>query len=71
MTVEIIFVSQPERMITVRHMPKSQRELILAICAYWHDKEMPFCITEVLRFEKPQKIFYSVIWLEGEKDESE
>lgn len=69
MPVEILQVNQDARLITVRHMPQSQRELILAICAYWHDHEMPWCITEVLRFEKPQRIFYSVLWLEGERNE--
>ena len=68
MNVEILSIDREQRMITVRFMPKSQRELIEAICAYWQKKELPFSIGEVLRFEKPQRIFYSTVWTEGEKE---
>lgn len=52
----------------MRHMPQSERALMDAICQYWKDNELPFSITEVLRYEKPQKLFYAVYWIEGEHD---
>jgi hypothetical protein len=67
-TVEIIMVSQAERTVTVRKMPQSQREVIDALLQYWTDNEVPFSITEVLRYEKPQRLFYAVLWLEGDDE---
>lgn len=67
--VEILWISRSERMITVRYMPQSERALIDALLKYWKEREMPWSITEVLRFDKPQRIFYSVLWTSGEKDE--
>lgn len=68
MDVEVLAVSQEKRTVTVRHMPQSERALMDAICQYWKDNELPFSITEVLRYEKPQKLFYAVYWIEGEHD---
>lgn len=66
--VEIISVSEEARLITVRYMPQSQRELVDALCDYWRDNEVDFSITEVLRYEKPQRIFFAVRWMEGEME---
>ena len=67
-TVEVTLVSQTDRVVYVRKMPQSQRELIDALLLYWTDREVPFSITEVLRYEKPQRIFYAVQWLEGDDE---
>lgn len=64
--VEIIAIEQHTRQIIVRHMPQSERKLIDAICQYWKDNELPWSITEVLRYERPQQVYYSVRWLQGE-----
>jgi hypothetical protein len=66
--VEIIAVEKDKRLVIVKHMPKSQRELIDALCIYWTVNEIHFSITEVLRYEKPQRVFYSVLWEEGERE---
>jgi len=34
-----------------------------ALLQYWKEREMPWDITEVLRFKDPQKIYYSVNWV--------
>jgi hypothetical protein len=68
-SVKILWISQDTRTITLLHCPQSQRELIDAICAYWKEHELPWSITEVLRFPKPQRVFYSVHWTEGEADD--
>ena len=67
--VEILSVSRDTRTIHVRKRPQSSRELVEALLEYWKEHEMPWSITEVLRYSNPQKIYYNVLWVEGESDE--
>lgn len=64
--MNVISVDREAKLVTVEHMPQSQRELIDELCIFWTIKEMPFPITEVLRYERPQRVFYAVKWLDGE-----
>lgn len=68
MTVEVIRVSQEARTVVVRQMPQSQRELIDAVLQFFTDNELSFSVTEVLRYERPQHMFYAVRWVEGAKE---
>ena len=61
--VEIISVSRDTRTIVIRERPRSSKQLVEALLQYWKEREMPWDITEVLRFKDPQKIYYSVNWV--------
>ena len=64
MTIEVIRISQEARTVVVRQMPQSQRELIDAVLQSFTDNS----VTEVLRYEKPQHMFYAVRWIEGARE---
>lgn len=68
MSVEVLSVTQETRLIVIDRMPQSQRELIDALLRYWTVNEVEFSITEVLRYEKPQQIFFSTIWLRDDDE---
>lgn len=40
------------------------REVMDALVDYWKENEVDYPISEVIRFEKPQHLFYAVNWLE-------
>lgn len=64
--VEIISVSRDTRTVVIRKCPRSMQQVLDALCEHWKENEMPWSITEVLRYAPPQKLFYSVEWIEDD-----
>ena len=64
MTIEIVSVDRWKREIVLRRRPQSMREVMDALVQYWKDNEMDYPIAEVIRFERPQHLFYAIHWLE-------
>ena len=64
--VKIVSISRDLRTITVQRRPRSSQALCDALCQYWTDHEVPWSITEVMRYTPQQKIFYQVHWIEVE-----
>ena len=64
MTVEIMSVDRWRRKIVLRRRPQSMREVMDALVDYWKENEVDYPISEVIRFERPQHLFYAVDWLE-------
>jgi hypothetical protein len=64
--VEIVSINRDLRMIVIRKRPRSMQQVLDALCEYWRENEMPWSITEVMRYAPPQKIFYQVEWLTDE-----
>jgi len=64
-TVEILGVDRWKKKITIRKPPNSMREIMDALIDYWKENEMDYPISEVMRFERPQHLFYTVHWIEG------
>jgi hypothetical protein len=64
--LRVVTLIYSTRKIMVNRMPHSQSELIEAICEYWKENEVPHSITEVLRYEKPQHVFWAVKWMDSD-----
>jgi hypothetical protein len=62
--VEIVSVDRWKRTVTLRRRPQSMREVMDALVAHWKEHEVDYPISEVIRFERPQHLFYAVNWLE-------
>lgn len=64
--VVILWISRDTRTIKVQRRPRSMMQMCDAICQYWKEHELPWSITEVIRYAPPQKIFYHVHWIEDD-----